>query len=79
LWQEWANEYKPIQKIDSIWYDTTTTEITPIELENIIKEAPNTKATRPSKISNEMLKHLGPQAKSMILDIFNKYLKLHDV
>ncbi|CAG8831217.1 10076_t:CDS:1, partial [Cetraspora pellucida] len=65
LWQEWANEYKPIQTIDSTWYDTTTTEIILTELENIIKEAPNTKATGPSKISNEMLKHLGPQAKLM--------------
>ncbi|CAG8765680.1 27823_t:CDS:1, partial [Racocetra persica] len=45
--------------------------ITPLELETTIKEAPNIKATRPSRISNKMLKHLGPQAKTTILDILN--------
>ncbi|CAG8808244.1 3386_t:CDS:1, partial [Racocetra persica] len=60
LWQEWAEEYKPIQMIDSTWYSTTTTKITPLKLETTIKKAPNTKATGPSRISNEMLKHLDP-------------------
>ncbi|CAG8851188.1 13780_t:CDS:1, partial [Racocetra persica] len=45
--------------------------ITSLKLETTIKEAPNTKATEPSRISNEMLKHLGPQAKTTILDILN--------
>ncbi|CAG8749660.1 156_t:CDS:1, partial [Ambispora leptoticha] len=53
LWNEWADEYKPIQTIDPTWYNTITTKITSSELEFIIKEAPNTKATGPSKISNE--------------------------
>ncbi|CAG8746347.1 11382_t:CDS:1, partial [Ambispora leptoticha] len=53
LWKEWADEYKLIQTIDPIWYNTIMTKITSSELEIIIKEAPNTKATRPSKISNE--------------------------
>ncbi|CAG8721842.1 10200_t:CDS:1, partial [Ambispora leptoticha] len=61
LWKEWADEYKPIQTIDLIWYNTIITKFTLSELEIIIKEAPNTKATRPSKKSNEMLKHLGLQ------------------
>ncbi|CAG8844088.1 5730_t:CDS:1, partial [Racocetra persica] len=60
LWQEWAEEYKPIQTIDPTWYNTTTTKITHLELETTIKKAFNTKTTRPSKISNEMLNHLGP-------------------
>ncbi|CAG8728917.1 4471_t:CDS:1, partial [Ambispora leptoticha] len=54
------------------------TKITPSELETIIKEAPNTKATRPSKISNEMLKHLGLQAKATILDLLNNCLTLYN-
>ncbi|CAG8792972.1 23444_t:CDS:1, partial [Racocetra persica] len=36
-----------------------------------IKEALNIKTTEPSRISNEMLKHLGPRAKTTILDILN--------
>ncbi|CAG8768936.1 15647_t:CDS:1, partial [Racocetra persica] len=40
-------------------YNTTTTKITPLKLETTIKEASNTKATGPSRISNKMLKHLG--------------------
>ncbi|CAG8622346.1 22699_t:CDS:1, partial [Racocetra persica] len=55
-----TEEYKPIQTIDPTWYSTITTKITPLELETTIKEAPNIKATGLSKISNEMLKHLGP-------------------
>ncbi|CAG8711586.1 14336_t:CDS:1, partial [Ambispora leptoticha] len=53
LWKEWADKYKPIQTIAPTWYNTIITKITPFELEMIIKEASNTKATRPSKISNE--------------------------
>ncbi|CAG8820103.1 31735_t:CDS:1, partial [Racocetra persica] len=60
-------------------YNTTTTKITPHKLETTIKEAPNTKATRPSKISNKMLKHLDPRAKTTILDILNNCLSLHDI
>ncbi|CAG8628747.1 8310_t:CDS:1, partial [Ambispora leptoticha] len=55
------------------------TKITPSELEIIIKEAPNIKATGPSKISNEILKHLGPQAKATILNLLNNCLILQDV
>ncbi|CAG8812395.1 32906_t:CDS:1, partial [Racocetra persica] len=69
--QEWAEKYKPIQTIDPTKYSTTTTKITLPELEITIKKAPNTKATGPSRISNEMLKHLGPRAKTTILDILN--------
>ncbi|CAG8839792.1 9214_t:CDS:1, partial [Racocetra persica] len=57
--QKWAEEYKPIQTIDSTWYSATTTKITPLELETTIKETPNTKAIGPSRISNKILKHLG--------------------
>ncbi|CAG8743487.1 11446_t:CDS:1, partial [Ambispora leptoticha] len=74
----WADEYKPIQIIDPTWYNTITTKITSSKLEIIIKEAPNTKATGPSKISNEMLKHLGPQAKATILNLLNNCLTLYD-
>ncbi|CAG8810459.1 21372_t:CDS:1, partial [Racocetra persica] len=66
-----VEKYKPIQTIDPTWYNTITTKITPLELETIIKEAPNTKATKPLRILNEMLKHLGPRAKTTILDILN--------
>ncbi|CAG8780112.1 746_t:CDS:2, partial [Racocetra persica] len=68
-----AEEYKPIQMIDPTWYSTTTTKIILLKLETTIKEAPNTKATEPSRISNEILKHLGPRAKTTILDILNNY------
>ncbi|CAG8742098.1 1950_t:CDS:1, partial [Ambispora leptoticha] len=75
LWKEWADEYKPTQTIDPTWYNT---KITLSKLETIIKETPNTKATGPSKISNEMLKHLDLQAKAIILNLLNNYLILHD-
>ncbi|CAG8825774.1 2642_t:CDS:1, partial [Racocetra persica] len=52
-------------------YSTTTTKITLLELETTIKKAPNTKTTGPSRISNEILKHLDPRAKTTILDILN--------
>ncbi|CAG8752034.1 21137_t:CDS:1, partial [Racocetra persica] len=69
--QEWAEKYKPIQTIDPTWYSTTTTKITPLELETTIKEIPNIKTIGLSRISNEMLKHLGSRAKTTILDILN--------
>ena len=48
-------------------------------MEQIIKETPNNKATGPTKISNEMLKHLGPKAKTLLLTILNNCITLQDI
>ena len=49
------------------------------ELEKVVKEAPNNKATGPQGIANEMLKKLGSKAKNRFLRILNACLKLKTI
>ena len=45
---------------------------------SIIHQLPNDKATRPSQISNEMLKHLGPATHHHLWLLIKAVLRLND-
>ena len=45
------------------------------ELEKAIGTLKDCKSPGPDKITNEMIKHLGPKAKKVLLEIFNKSWK----
>ncbi|PKB96564.1 hypothetical protein RhiirA5_434620 [Rhizophagus irregularis] len=57
----WINQYRPKQDINERWYDEVIQPITENEWENTIRQLANDKASGISKISNEMLKHMGLQ------------------
>ena len=56
-----------------------TADISLEELSNIIKLLPNNKATGPSKISYEMIKHLPLNVLHLIIQLFNLILKLNTI
>jgi hypothetical protein len=61
-WQHWRNEYKPKSSIDGSIYNELMTPPDLSEWHSVIRLLPNNKATGPSKISNEMMKHIGSTA-----------------
>jgi hypothetical protein len=61
-WSKWKDEYAPKSDIDGAIYDNLMSTPSLSEWHNVISNLPNHKATGPSKISNDMLKHLGPSA-----------------
>ncbi|RIB10956.1 hypothetical protein C2G38_2204734 [Gigaspora rosea] len=79
LWESWKKEYKPMQNISEKWYSSLIEEFHIAEVDAIIKESPLKKATGPSQILNEMLKHIGTKAKKIIIDIFNACLRLKTI
>ena len=58
----WKDEYEPLTDINPNIYDSLMQPPTDEEWADILKSLPDGKAPDPSKISNEMLKHLGPFA-----------------
>src|SRR5829696_1391767 len=58
----WVEEYAPLEDLDPTIYNPLMQPPTKEEWSNIIKSLPDGKASGPSKILNEMLKHLGPFA-----------------
>ena len=67
---------QPLPNIQANIYDSLIQPITHDELRNTINIAPTQKATGPSGISNEMIKHLPYTAISSLLLIFNACLHL---
>jgi hypothetical protein len=57
---EWKPFYEPLHHVDPSIYNDLMSLPTEEEWSLIIKSLPNDKASGPSKISNELLKHLGP-------------------
>ena len=74
--QEWIPFLQPLTNIQPKIYETLTQPITLSELHNAINIAPTKKATGPSGIANEMIKHLPNIAKTSLLQIFNACLSL---
>ena len=73
---EWKQVYEPINSIDPNIYETTTQRITMDEIADTLLLAPQNKATGPSGISNEILKHLPTKALETLLKIFNGCMEL---
>ena len=57
--EEWIPFYNPLNTVDPSIYNDLMSAPTEDEWNQIIKSLPNDKASGPSKISNELLKHLG--------------------
>jgi hypothetical protein len=58
--EEWSPFYQPVQYINNNIYHDLIVAPTADEWYAVVQSLPNEKAPGPSKISNEMLKHLGP-------------------
>src|ERR1044072_3574078 len=61
-WLKWKEEYAPKSDVDSSIYNNLMSTPLLSEWHEVISNLPNHKATGPSKISNDMLKHLEPSA-----------------
>jgi len=79
LWEQWKNEYSPKTNILSTWYNTLTDPITQHEIISTINTSPNKKATGPTLISNEMLKHTHPHIIKLLTILFNKCLNTTEI
>ncbi|GET52104.1 RNA-directed DNA polymerase from mobile element jockey-like [Rhizophagus irregularis DAOM 181602=DAOM 197198] len=70
----WQKAYTPISDIDSSLYTSVMSPILEEEWKNTIQSMPNNKASGPSKISYEMLKHLTGEAFNLSLVLANACL-----
>ena len=61
------NENPVSEPIDSC----LDSKLTMLELEKALPQPKNKPAPGPDKVSNDMLKHLGPQTKKNLLQLFN--------
>jgi hypothetical protein len=75
----WLNQYKPIKQIDPTWYSNLMSPITLVEWYSIINTLPNGKASGPSGITNEMLKHIGKITQQFLLKIINQCITTNDI
>ena len=73
---EWIPYYEPLQHFDSSIYGDLMRNPTEEEWSQIVISLPNDKACGPSKISNEMLKNLGPITKKAFWTFICGCLKL---
>ncbi|GET64696.1 reverse transcriptase family protein [Rhizophagus irregularis DAOM 181602=DAOM 197198] len=75
----WQRAYSPLSDIDSSLYNSVMSPILEDEWKNILNSMPNNKASGPSKISYEMLKHLTGDAFNLSLVLANACLIHGDV
>ncbi|GET56271.1 RNA-directed DNA polymerase from mobile element jockey-like [Rhizophagus irregularis DAOM 181602=DAOM 197198] len=75
----WQRAYTPLFDIDSSLYTSVMSPILADEWKNTINSMPNNKASGPSKISYEMLKHLSRKAFNLSLVLANAYLIHGDI
>jgi hypothetical protein len=73
-WQFWKDSYKPLPAIDDNLYYSILDPPPYEEWLLIIKHLPNDKAPGPSRISNKLLKHLGPLANKFLYKIISACL-----
>ncbi|GET54559.1 RNA-directed DNA polymerase from mobile element jockey-like [Rhizophagus irregularis DAOM 181602=DAOM 197198] len=75
----WQRAYTPISDIDPSLYTSVMSPILEEEWKNTIQSMPNNKASGPSKISYEMLKHLTGEAFNLSLVLANACLTHGDI
>ncbi|GBC53452.2 RNA-directed DNA polymerase from mobile element jockey-like [Rhizophagus irregularis DAOM 181602=DAOM 197198] len=75
----WQKAYTPLSDIDSSLYISVMSPILEDEWKNILNSMPNNKASGPSKISYEMLKHLTGEAFNLSLILANACLIHGDI
>jgi hypothetical protein len=67
----WQEEYQPKNNTNTEWYNIVLQNISTDEVIHTIQNFSNNKATGPSDISYEMLKHLSPNTLNTITTLFN--------
>ncbi|GET59532.1 hypothetical protein RIR_jg1385.t3 [Rhizophagus irregularis DAOM 181602=DAOM 197198] len=75
----WQRAYTPLSDIDSSLYNSVMSPILEDEWKNILNSMPNNKASGPSKISYEILKHLTGEAFNLSLILANACLIHGDI
>ncbi|GET00817.1 RNA-directed DNA polymerase from mobile element jockey-like [Rhizophagus clarus] len=75
----WQQQYQPIEWIDPRWYTNLMQEITIEEWHKVIIDLPKEKASKPSKISNELLQHMGLNMFKLTLQLANLCLTIDDI
>ncbi|CAB4443464.1 unnamed protein product [Rhizophagus irregularis] len=65
----WSNVYEPLVDVNPNIFDSLMNPPALEEWSSTISSMPNDKAPGPSMISYEMLKHLGPHASSLLLNL----------
>src|SRR5438045_145059 len=75
----WQHRYTPIDSIMDNIYEELMIPISLDEWTATLTSMPKDKAAGPSKITYEMIQHLGPVAMSELLDLMNKCLEIGDI
>ncbi|CAB4423102.1 unnamed protein product [Rhizophagus irregularis] len=75
----WQKAYTPISDVSASLYDPVLAPITLQEWSDVISSMPNNKASGPSKISYEMLKHLSGETLEFSLLLANSCLSRGDI
>ncbi|EXX51243.1 hypothetical protein RirG_263560 [Rhizophagus irregularis DAOM 197198w] len=75
----WQKAYTPLSNVSASLYDSVLATITLQEWSDVISSMPNNKASGPSKISYEMLKHLSGKALTFSLLLANTCLLRGDI
>ena len=76
---EWVSSYRPVDHINNSIYNDLMSPPSADEWYDLVNSLPNGKATGPSKVSNEMLKHLGPTTKKLFWYIICGCLQLSSI
>jgi hypothetical protein len=75
----WKPQYSPRSDINDNIYSYLMTGITNQEWVDATRQLPLNKATGPSGISNEMIKHLGPNMTQVTITFLNACIRLNDI
>jgi exonuclease III/ribonuclease HI len=75
----WQAQYSPKSDIREKWYECIMLPPTMEEWSSVIKSLPLHKATGPSGISNEMLRHVGPIMADAIHQLICVCLRINDI
>ncbi|GET58995.1 RNA-directed DNA polymerase from mobile element jockey-like [Rhizophagus irregularis DAOM 181602=DAOM 197198] len=75
----WQRAYTPLSDIDSSLYNSVMSPILEDKWKSTLNSMPNNKASGPSKISYEMLKHLTGEAFNLSLILANACLNQGDI
>lgn len=74
LESEWNWAFEPMESIPESDINTIISTITIEELKTVLQEISTKKVSGPLRITNEMFKNTGPQAKKYLLSLMNKVL-----
>ncbi|GBB96491.1 hypothetical protein RclHR1_27680003 [Rhizophagus clarus] len=75
----WRSEYTPMDSVSPVIYDSLLSPSSLDEWLSTISSMPNGKASGPSMITYEMLKHLGPTANALLLILIHKCFASADI